>query len=87
MLRVSVGPDQNMLQQDFLWRKMVESLPPVAYLPHARMAEPQKQLFLSNRRTNNGTTGLCNLLLGNGSVNTLLRRRNDVTLQQYLAIV
>jgi hypothetical protein len=42
----------------------------VAYLPHARMVEPQKQRFLNNTRTNNGTMGLCNLPLGNGSVNT-----------------
>jgi hypothetical protein len=32
---------------------------------------------------NNGTTRLCNPLLCNGSVNTLPRRRSDVTLQQY----
>jgi hypothetical protein len=30
---------------------------------------------------NNGKTELCNPLLGNGSVNTLPRRRNDVTRQ------
>jgi hypothetical protein len=58
----------------------------MAYLPHARTVEPQKQLVLSNTRTNNGTTGLCNPLLGNGSVNTLPRRSNDVTHQQHLAI-
>jgi hypothetical protein len=28
---------------------------------------------------NNGTTGLCNPLLENGSVNTISRMRNDVT--------
>jgi hypothetical protein len=35
---------------------------------------------------NNGTTGLCNPILGNGSVNTLPRRRNDITSQQCWAI-
>jgi hypothetical protein len=59
----------------------------VAYLPHARTVEPQKQPFLSNTHTNNGTTGLSNPLLGNGLVNTLPHRRNDVTLQQYLAVM
>jgi hypothetical protein len=56
----------------------------VAYLSHARTVEPQKQPSLSDTRTNNGATGLCNPLLGNGSVNTLPRRRNDITLKQYL---
>jgi hypothetical protein len=46
----------------------------MAYLPNARMVEPQKELFLSNTRTKNGIKGLCNRLLGNGSVNTLLCR-------------
>jgi hypothetical protein len=58
----------------------------VAYLPHARTVEPQKEAFLSNTRINNCTAGLCKPLLGNGSVNTLPRRRSDITLQQYLAI-
>jgi hypothetical protein len=58
----------------------------VAYLPHARTVEPQKQLFLSNTRTNNGI-GLCNQLLGNGSVNTLPCRCNDETTQQCLVIM
>jgi hypothetical protein len=35
---------------------------------------------------NNGTTGLCNSLLGNSSVNTLPRWHNDITFQQCLAI-
>jgi hypothetical protein len=58
----------------------------MAYLSHERRVEPQKHPFLSNTRTNNGTTELCNLLLGNGSINALPRRHSDVTLQQYLAI-
>jgi hypothetical protein len=58
----------------------------VAYLSHARMVEPQKEPFLSNTRTNNGTTRLCIPILGKGAVNTLPRRRSDVTLHQYLAI-
>jgi hypothetical protein len=45
----------------------------------------QRQSLLSNTRTNNGTTGLCNSLLGNGSVSTLPRRRDDVTLQKVLS--
>jgi hypothetical protein len=49
------------------------------YLPNAKTVGPQKQPFLSNTRTNNGKVGLCNPLLGSGSVNTLPRRRNDVT--------
>jgi hypothetical protein len=53
-----------------------------AYLPNAGRVESQKQPFLSNTNTNNGTSGLCDLLLGNGSVNTLPRRRNNDTLQQ-----
>jgi hypothetical protein len=52
----------------------------VAYLLDARKAEPQKH-------ANNGTTGLCNPLLGNGSVSTHPLRRNYVTLQQHLAIM
>jgi hypothetical protein len=32
---------------------------------------------------NIGTTGFCNTLRDNGSVNTLTRRRNNVTLQHY----
>jgi hypothetical protein len=47
----------------------------VAYLPHARKAEPQNQLFLSNTRTNNGTAGLRNPFPGYSPVNTLPRRR------------
>jgi hypothetical protein len=58
----------------------------LAYLLHARTVEPQKQPFLSNTHTNNGTTGLCSTLLGNSSVNTLPRRHNDVTTQQCLGI-
>lgn len=42
----------------------------VAYLPHARTVEPQKQPFLSTTRINSGTAGLRNKLLANGSVNT-----------------
>jgi hypothetical protein len=57
----------------------------VAYLSRARTAEPLKQPFPSNTRSNNGTTGLCNPLLDNSSVSTLPRRRNDVTLKRYLA--
>jgi hypothetical protein len=41
---------------------------------------------LSNTCTNNETMGLCNPLLGSSSVNALPHRRNDVTLQKYLAI-
>jgi hypothetical protein len=58
----------------------------VVYLCHVRTVELQEQPFLSNTRINNGTTGLWNPLLGNGSVNTLPHRRNDVTLEEYTAI-
>jgi hypothetical protein len=58
----------------------------VAYLPHARKVQPQKQSFISNTRVNNGTTELRNPLLNNGSANTLPLTHNDVTLQQYLPI-
>jgi hypothetical protein len=58
----------------------------VAYLPDTKQAEPQEQPFLSNTRTKNGTTRLCNQLPGNRLVNTLRRRPNDVTLQEYLTI-
>jgi hypothetical protein len=43
----------------------------VAYLPHAKKVKPQKQPFLSNTRTDNGTVGLRNLFLVYGLVNTL----------------
>jgi hypothetical protein len=55
----------------------------VAYLHHAKTVEPQNQPFLSNTGTDNGKAGLCNPFVGYGSVNTLPRRRNDVTLHQH----
>jgi hypothetical protein len=65
-------------------RSIVSLVNTVAYLPNARRVEPQKQTFLSNTHTNNGTTGLHNPLLGNGLVNAIPHRCNDVTLQKYL---
>jgi hypothetical protein len=73
----------NILRKEWLMRSVIKYNKTVAYLPHARTVEPQKQ---PNTRTNSGTIGLCNPLLGNGSVNTLPSRRSEVTLQQYLAI-
>jgi hypothetical protein len=46
----------------------------MAYLPHARMVEPQHQPFLSKAPTDNDTAGLCNPFLGYSPLNTLPRR-------------
>jgi hypothetical protein len=51
-----------------------------------RTARQRLDEYPSIQARNNGTTGLCNLLLDNGSVNIYPRRCNDVTLQQNLAI-
>jgi hypothetical protein len=58
----------------------------VAYLLHARLLSHRNSRFQVIHARNNGTTGLCNRLFGNGSVNTILCRCNDVISQQCSAI-
>jgi hypothetical protein len=78
-------PGINSLQNDkTIWKlctsfEVQHVINTVAYLPPSRTVEPQEPPFASNARTNNGTRGLCNPLLDNGSVNTVPRRRNDLT--------
>jgi hypothetical protein len=55
------------------------------YSMQDRLSHRNNRFYVIYSR-NNGTTGLHNPFLGNGSVNTHLRSRNDVTTQQCLAI-